>query len=46
MDISELYWKIVSSAQLNTAIVLIAISLVLITVKLYERKTSHSAKGK
>lgn len=46
MDIGELYYKVVSNAQLTTAIVLISIALVLITVKLYERKPSHSTKGK
>ena len=41
----EQFWDIVTSTQVSTALVLIAVSLVLITAKLYEKSSSHSTKA-
>lgn len=38
------FWQIVTSTQVSTALVLIAVSLVFITLKLYEKPFSKSSK--
>jgi len=40
----EQFWNIVSSAQVSTALVLIAASLVFIAFRLYEKTTSKSSR--
>lgn len=38
------FWQFVTTTQATTALVLIAVSLVLIAAKLYERKPTRSSR--